>query len=42
MTSVGEARARYSRDVEPRPSRFSAPEKYAAWAVRADAAGVAA
>ena len=37
MTSVGVARARYARDIEPRPSRFADPAKYSAWAKRADA-----
>jgi hypothetical protein len=37
MTHVGVIRDRYSRTVEPRPSRFS--RGYRAWAHRADAWG---
>lgn len=36
LTRIGEDRARYAREVEPRPSRFTNPEQYRAWAVRAD------
>lgn len=34
MTPIGAHRERYSREVEPRPSRFST--EYAEWAQRAD------
>lgn len=34
MTTKGEMRRRYSREIEPAPSRFT-PE-YRAWVVRAD------
>lgn len=37
MTTIGENRERYAREVEPRPSRFINPAVYAAWGARADA-----
>jgi len=40
MTQVGVMRERYSREVEPRPSRFAGMagiQKYREWAARADA-----
>jgi len=37
MTIIGIMRERYSHEVEPRPSRFTDPAAYAAWAARADA-----
>lgn len=36
-TRIGKMRDRYALTVEPRPSRFTDPEAYAAWAARADA-----
>lgn len=37
MKITGTNRLRYSKLVETAPSRFSDPEAYAAWALRADA-----
>jgi hypothetical protein len=39
VTGVGVSRERYSREVEPRPSRFADPAAYKAWCARADAWG---
>jgi hypothetical protein len=37
FTAVGQGREDYSRQVEPRPSRFTDPGLYAEWCERADA-----
>jgi hypothetical protein len=37
MTPTGAHRARYSTEVEPRPSRFTGGTEYAKWAKGADA-----
>jgi len=41
MTAIGLLRIAYAEKVESRPSRFTDPAAYTAWAARADAWGLA-